>query len=419
MAAAAGQSPPALPADLATGKLAEVRAVFVTLTKSGNLPARLHRHHSSPRAAAPGGHPRCPQRQAVEDPRFPALRPAELKDITIEISVLTVPRRLECKSAGEVLREAASRHRRRGAERGWRRGHLSTPGLGATVRQGRFSRSSCPQGRAAVGRLEEPRDRLSGLPGRGVQRSSRRDAPVLYLAGVGCLGVSAVLAQLTLRCANCFRRSGNELVFGVVLGNWMLLTGIGSALGRRAADPEIPAGGPGRRPGAPGPVAHRRCRLAADLAQRGLCPRGRDRRDRYGGGAVFLLLAPYCLAVGYALTLASLILSPGKGRGGHRAHLFPRQRRHGGRRGAVHLRAGPLARSFRDPLPVGPAEPAAGRRGGQPLLRPGDLDRGIRFVTAAIVALAAGVNLDGRISPWSSPRMALVYRACSPTEGSS
>ncbi len=101
VAAAAGQSPPALPAHLATGKLAEVRAVFVTLTKSGDLRGCIGT--ILPREPLHQAVIHAARSAAVEDPRFPALRPAELKDITIEISVLTVPRRLECKSAGEVL----------------------------------------------------------------------------------------------------------------------------------------------------------------------------------------------------------------------------------------------------------------------------------------------------------------------------
>ena len=51
---------------------------------------------------------------------------------------------------------------------------------------------------------------------------------------VSCLGLSAFLTQLTLMRELLGVLAGNELVFGVVLGSWMLLTGIGSALGRAA-----------------------------------------------------------------------------------------------------------------------------------------------------------------------------------------
>ena len=54
-------------------------------------------------------------------------------------------------------------------------------------------------------------------------------------ASVLCLGVSAFITQIVLmrELLNVF--AGNELVFGIVLGNWMLLTGLGAALGRTAA----------------------------------------------------------------------------------------------------------------------------------------------------------------------------------------
>ncbi len=100
-AAAAAETPPSLPAGLAAGKLAEVRAVFVTLTKNGELRGCIGT--ILPREPLDQAVIHAARSAAVEDPRFPAVRPAELKDIKIEISVLTVPRRLECKSAGEVL----------------------------------------------------------------------------------------------------------------------------------------------------------------------------------------------------------------------------------------------------------------------------------------------------------------------------
>ena len=55
-----------------------------------------------------------------------------------------------------------------------------------------------------------------------------------FSLAVCCLGLSAFLTQLTLMRELLGVLSGNELVFGVVLGSWMLLTGIGSALGRTA-----------------------------------------------------------------------------------------------------------------------------------------------------------------------------------------
>lgn len=42
------------------------------------------------------------------------------------------------------------------------------------------------------------------------------------------LGFSAVITQLTLMRELLCVYSGNELVVGVVLGNWLLLTGLGA-----------------------------------------------------------------------------------------------------------------------------------------------------------------------------------------------
>lgn len=52
--------------------------------------------------------------------------------------------------------------------------------------------------------------------------------------GVVALGVSSVVAQLTLLRELLAAFQGNELALGVFLGNWLLLTGVGAALGRRA-----------------------------------------------------------------------------------------------------------------------------------------------------------------------------------------
>ncbi|MGD0898139.1 MAG: hypothetical protein ABR915_09915, partial [Thermoguttaceae bacterium] len=53
-------------------------------------------------------------------------------------------------------------------------------------------------------------------------------------AAAGCLGFSAVLTQLTLMRELLGILAGNELIFGIVLGSWMLLGGLGAALGRAA-----------------------------------------------------------------------------------------------------------------------------------------------------------------------------------------
>ncbi|HEU5396884.1 MAG TPA: hypothetical protein VFV81_06940, partial [Verrucomicrobiae bacterium] len=48
------------------------------------------------------------------------------------------------------------------------------------------------------------------------------------------LGVSCVMAQLSLLREVLGAFSGNELVLGLTLGNWLLLMGIGARLGRTA-----------------------------------------------------------------------------------------------------------------------------------------------------------------------------------------
>jgi AmmeMemoRadiSam system protein A len=77
------------------------RACFVTLTKSGNL-----------RGCIGSIFPNEPLYQAVirraksaatEDPRFPAVRPDELKEIEVEVSVLTVPKPLAFTSPQDLL----------------------------------------------------------------------------------------------------------------------------------------------------------------------------------------------------------------------------------------------------------------------------------------------------------------------------
>ena len=62
----------------------------------------------------------------------------------------------------------------------------------------------------------------------------RRHRRVLCFA-VSSLGASAIVTQLTLMRELLGAFSGNELILGIVLGNWMLLTGLGSYLGKTAS----------------------------------------------------------------------------------------------------------------------------------------------------------------------------------------
>jgi hypothetical protein len=69
---------------------------------------------------------------------------------------------------------------------------------------------------------------------------ARADLSWLAVAG---LGVSAVITQLALMRELLGAFSGNELVFGISMGSWLLLTGLGTWLGRflpggRALEPQ-------------------------------------------------------------------------------------------------------------------------------------------------------------------------------------
>lgn len=129
----------------------------------------------------------------------------------------------------------------------------------------------------------------------------------LFVA-VSALGVSAFVTQLVLMRELLHVFAGNELVLGIVLGNWLLLTGLGSYLGRTAARLRDPAG----------------VLIAAQLLI-GVLPVGQVFLLRTLRNVVFLrgaevgvtetvatafvVLAPYCLVAGYLLTLASRLLA--------------------------------------------------------------------------------------------------------------
>jgi spermidine synthase len=122
------------------------------------------------------------------------------------------------------------------------------------------------------------------------------------------LGVSAFITQLTLMRELLGVFSGNELVLGIVLGNWLLLTGLGTYLGKTASRLRNPIGV-----------------LVCAQVMIGLLPlaqvfllrtlrnvvflRGAEVGVTETVAACFVLLAPYCLVAGYLLTLASLVLA--------------------------------------------------------------------------------------------------------------
>lgn len=121
---------------------------------------------------------------------------------------------------------------------------------------------------------------------------------------VGCLGFSAFLTQVTLMRELLSAFSGNELIFGVVLGNWMLLTGIGAAVGKTA--PRL------KSPWTILIVAQVLVALLpiADVfllrtLRNVIFIRGAEVGVTDSVITCFVLLAPYCLVIGYLLTLAS------------------------------------------------------------------------------------------------------------------
>jgi len=137
-----------------------------------------------------------------------------------------------------------------------------------------------------------------------------RGRRVLFLA-VSCLGISAFMTQVTLMRELVSALAGNELVLGIVLGNWLLLTGFGSYVGKTA--PRL------RNPLAvlvAAQVAVAVLPVADVFVLRALRNVVFVRGAAVGiTGTVFscfVLLAPYCLVAGYLLTLASLILATKK-----------------------------------------------------------------------------------------------------------
>jgi spermidine synthase len=127
--------------------------------------------------------------------------------------------------------------------------------------------------------------------------------PSAFPLAVCCLGLSAFLTQLVLMRELLCVFSGNELVFGIVLGNWMLLTGIGSTLGKTASRLRSPIS----------VLVVAEILIAvlpiADVfllrwLRNVVFIRGAEVGVTETVASCFVLLAPYCLVTGYALTVA-------------------------------------------------------------------------------------------------------------------
>jgi len=134
-----------------------------------------------------------------------------------------------------------------------------------------------------------------------------RRMTLLFLA-VCALGVSTMMTQLALMRELLSAFSGNEMVFGVILGSWFLLTGLGAWLGGTASKLRHPI----------------RALIVAELLV-AVLPLADVFLLRTLRNVVFLrgamvgvtetvagclvLLLPYCLVSGYLLTLACSVLA--------------------------------------------------------------------------------------------------------------
>src|SRR5512137_297679 len=148
---------------------------------------------------------------------------------------------------------------------------------------------------------------ITGVP---LTMARRRVLPAVF-----ALGVSCVMTQLALMREIFGVFSGNEMVLGIVLGLWLLLMGLGTWLGQTADKLRDPSG-----------VLVLALILVAilPLAQVFLLRALRNVVFVRGAAvgvtetvsAAFVLLLPYCLVAGYALTLACSILGREQGPAG-------------------------------------------------------------------------------------------------------
>jgi spermidine synthase len=128
------------------------------------------------------------------------------------------------------------------------------------------------------------------------------------LFAIGALGVSSVMTQLALMRELLCAFAGNEMVLGIALGLWLLLTGLGTSLGRTADKL--------RNPLAvlfTAQIFIAVIPLAQVFAVRALRNVVFVRGAEVGVTGTVLsaavLLLPFCLVAGYTLTLACSILA--------------------------------------------------------------------------------------------------------------
>lgn len=100
--AATGRLPEVSAAGLAP-KFTEAKGCFVTLTKHGDLRGCIG--YITPQGPLVRAVVENARNAALHDPRFPAVRPGEVDQLEIEISVLTVPQPLAFNSPDDLLRK--------------------------------------------------------------------------------------------------------------------------------------------------------------------------------------------------------------------------------------------------------------------------------------------------------------------------
>jgi spermidine synthase len=140
-----------------------------------------------------------------------------------------------------------------------------------------------------------------------MESNSNHKTLLVFLA-ICALGISSIMTQLTLMREMLSVFSGNEMVFGIILGNWLLLTGIGSYLGGTASRLKNPL-----RVLIVAQVLIAVLPIADVFLLRVL------RNAVFIRGAIvgvtetvlssFVLLLPYCVIAGYLLTLACCVLA--------------------------------------------------------------------------------------------------------------
>ncbi len=140
--------------------------------------------------------------------------------------------------------------------------------------------------------------------------------PAEWLGAIAALGFVSMLAQLALLRELLTAFQGNELTLAIVLGNWLLLTGLGAALGRWTSERTL-----SRRSIAAGLTLVAILPFIQVLAVRGcrnlFFPRGAALSLAETAVGSLVVLAPFCLLSGFCLTRASAWLdSTGRKRRG-------------------------------------------------------------------------------------------------------